>query len=605
MHRPQKTADLLVVSFLFALLIVAFLARSPYAVKVPLRDPGIFLHIGSDILHGKVLYLQTWDNKQPLLYVINAVGLWLGNKSVWGVWGLELALLMLVFFLSYRMIRSALSPLLSLTVIVIAFFAIFPFLGGNYSEEYSIVCQSSILSVLFGLYLPNRKRFSRPASSFAIGLLVGADFCIKQTYLDIPLTFLLFIIFLAWVDKDQGIIKNIALVGLGFFTVNFPVFLYFQVIGALRDYVTAAFLFNLYYSHLTLIEKFNAVLEKIKFITSHPLFFFAASVWLGSLIYWLVRTRPVPLRILRHRSAKRATLAAAAVCFVFFIVAQITGGDPQIGYLQGLVLAAGILLVSLSLYLYLHKPGLNQPAGLSLDSLREKCSRNDWRHPGAASLLFLGLIDFPIVIFTIALSGKPWTHYYLTLLPALILLLAGGLAYLYQHVESLIQQAALNSFLVAVMVTGSIPSMLQVVNSLSHPSGDDARSLTASYLKSVTEPEDTILVWGWESVIYFLAERESPTRFALPFAFYLDTPYKDEYAGILLKEVKARPPAYIADLMDPSMPFIGGRPEEKCVSGNRMENQRMVDFVAYICANYETDRDFGEINIYKLREDRE
>jgi hypothetical protein len=239
-----------------------------------------------------------------------------------------------------------------------------------------------------------------------------------------------------------------------------------------------------------------------------------------------------------------------------------------------------------------------------MDSLRAECAQLDWRHPGPATLLFLGLIDFPLFFFTISLSGKLWTHYYVPLFPAIILLLAGSLAYLYRYAEIPSKQVLLNSLLVVVLAIGSIPPLNQVAAGLSKPAGADARSTTAAYLKSVTTPQDTILVWGWESVIYFLAQRESPTRFALPFALYVDTPYLDEYAGILLKEVQARPPAYIADLRDPLMPFIDGRPAETCVSGNQMTNPRMVVFLAFVCANYEEDRSFETINIYKLRAKR-
>ncbi len=140
-----------------------------------------------------------------------------------------------------------------------------------------------------------------------------------------------------------------------------------------------------------------------------------------------------------------------------------------------------------------------------------------------------------------------------------------------------------------------------MVASLNEPTGGDARSNTAAYLKKVTTPEDTITVWGWESVIYFLAQREAPTRFALPFAFYLDTPYLDEYASNLIKEVQARPPAFIVDLRDPGMPLIDGRTGDSCVSGNHMINQRMVDFLAFVCANYVEDRNFETYNIYRYK----
>jgi hypothetical protein len=601
MQRTKKTADILAVGLLFVLLVVAFLARSPYHITVPHRDSGIFLNIGSDVLHGKVLYQQTWDNKQPLLYVINALGLWLGNGSVWGVWGLELALLMIVFFVSYRQIRAALTPFSTFVVIAIAFLAVFPFMGGNYSEEYSLVFQVGILGLLFGMYLPNRKRLSRPAAACAIGVLVGLVFCVKQSYLDIPVTILIFMVFLAWVERPPRFLRNILLMGLGFLLVNISVFLYFQLNGALRDYVVNAFLFNLYYSRLSFIERINSLLETIKFVSSHPFFFLVASLWLGAVILLSIKTRRVYVGAMNHPYAKRVALIIALVCFTLFFVAQVIGEYSEIGLLQWIVLVTGTIFGILSLFLYLRKSGSRYPEVLDMDSLRAECLKLDWYHPGPATLLFLGLIDFPIVLFTISLSGKPWTHYYVVLFPAIILLLAGSLAYLHRFAEIPTKQVMLNSLLVAVLVTGSFPPLRQVVISLSEPAGEDARSTTAAYLKSVTMPEDTILVWGWESVIYFLAERESPTRFALPFAFYLKTPYLDEYAGILLEEVQARPPAYIADLMDAGMPLIEGRPAETCLSGNRLENGRMIDFLAFVCSHYEYDRSIETINVYKLR----
>ena len=600
MQRPQKTADILAFSMAITLLVVTFLARSPYRVTVPLRDSGIFLNIGSDILQGKVLYQQTWDNKQPLLYLFNALGLWLGGGSVWGVWGLELVLLAIIFLIAYVLLRAALSPLATFLVIAIAFLAVFPFLGGNYSEEYSLVFQIGILGVLFGVYLPHRKRFSRPTASLAIGALLGLVFCIKLTYLDIHLTVLLFMLFLAWIEKDRRVLGDILLVGLGFALVNLPVFLYFQAHGALRDYVIAAFLFNFYYSDLSILERIASILDKIRFVTSHPFFFLAASLWLGSLIVLCLKARHLFLGLMDHPYTKRLALTAALVSFALFFLAQVRDKSSEIGYLQGMALAAGVGLGVLSLFLYLRKPGASPPAQNLAAALRAQCSALDWHHPGFATFLFFGLVDFPLVLLTVSLGDKNYTHYFVTLFPAVLLLLAGGLAYLYRVAETPTHQVLVNSLLIGILVAGSFPPLRQVVIVLSEPSGQDERSLTAAYLKSVTTPADTILVWGWESVIYFLAQRDSPTRFALPFALYLDTPYLDEYAGLLLAEVQAHPPAYIVDLMDARMPLIEGRPAEACLSGNRLDSPRLVDFLAFVCSHYEYNRRIQTINIYRL-----
>ena len=51
MPRTDKKANILAFLVLLALLLVTFLARSPYHLMVPHRDSGIFLNIGSQVLH--------------------------------------------------------------------------------------------------------------------------------------------------------------------------------------------------------------------------------------------------------------------------------------------------------------------------------------------------------------------------------------------------------------------------------------------------------------------------------------------------------------------------------------------------------------------------
>ena len=284
---------------------------------------------------------------------------------MWGVWGLKLILLVATIVASYYLIRPALTPLLAFAVIAIAFLGVFPFMGGNYSEEYSVVFQLGILSLLFGLYLPDRKHHSRSVASFGIGLLTGIVFCIKQTYLDIPITVMIFLLFLAWVEKDRRIFGNILLMGLGFLVINIPIFLYFQLNR------TASQDFNLYYSELSSVEHIDSVIEKVKFIFSHPFFFITASLWLGILVSWLIKTRQSFIRIMGYPVTRRSALMVALVCFALFFVAQIVGGDPNIGFLQGRVLAIGIFFGLASIILYLRKPGSKTPKGCT----RIRCTR--------------------------------------------------------------------------------------------------------------------------------------------------------------------------------------------------------------------------------------
>ena len=170
MNALRKSQEPFLVAALFAIIIVAFWTLSPTYIPVPHRDSGIFLNIGSEILRGKILYLQTWDNKQPLLYFINAAGLWLGGGSIWGVWSLELALFLIGMGSAYAMLRRTLTSWLSFVVVAISFLTTFQVMSGNFSEEYAVVFQVAILAVLFLFYLPARNPKARSWAAVAMGI---------------------------------------------------------------------------------------------------------------------------------------------------------------------------------------------------------------------------------------------------------------------------------------------------------------------------------------------------------------------------------------------------------------------------------------------------
>lgn len=594
MNFFKNKADTIALGLLAVLLAASFLTFSPAHVPVPHRDSGIFLNIGADLLQGKLLYRDTWDNKQPLLYAINALGLWLGGGSVWGVWSLELGFFALLLFKAYRMVRAALTPLAGFAVVAGGYLATFQFMSGNFSEEYALLFQVGILATLLLVYLPERNRLARPFAALGMGALSGLVFCIKQTYLDVAAAALIFLVFLAWVERSRRILGHVLLVGLGFVLVNLPVLGYFWFKGGLRDYLVAAFWFNRSYSDLGLLEWIPSILEKLERVSTQPVLALAGSVWLVTVLLLMVRSGRLLRALLAQRVTRWALLAASIGCLALFALAQLTGESSGVGLLQWTVLAVGAGLGGLAVFLIAGKPA---PAETPGQVFHAACTSVDWRRPGPAALLFLGMADLPLVVVSIALSGKDFAHYFISLFPALILLLAGGLAV----IQPVARRLWLNSALIAVlMVTGFAP-MLQIGTYLRQPGEGDARSAAASYLQSVTRPDQPILVWGWESGIYFLAQRQAPTRFAFPFALYQASPYQEYYAGILLRDLQQNPPAYILDLLDAGMPLIEGRPAETCATGSRLESAGLQAVLNYVCEHYAFDRTLEGYNLYRLK----
>ena len=64
------------VSFLFVML---FSRSTSFLYVFEGADPSVFKQMGLAVLKGKLLYVDYFDNKGCLLYLIHALGLWLGG----------------------------------------------------------------------------------------------------------------------------------------------------------------------------------------------------------------------------------------------------------------------------------------------------------------------------------------------------------------------------------------------------------------------------------------------------------------------------------------------------------------------------------------------
>jgi hypothetical protein len=73
-------------------------------------DTWFFVYSGQSLIRGKVPYLELWDNKPPLIGLINALGLKLGGGSVLGVYALDLGCYLATVCVGFRLLRQAFGP---------------------------------------------------------------------------------------------------------------------------------------------------------------------------------------------------------------------------------------------------------------------------------------------------------------------------------------------------------------------------------------------------------------------------------------------------------------------------------------------------------------
>jgi 4-amino-4-deoxy-L-arabinose transferase-like glycosyltransferase len=122
----------------------------------------------------------------------------------------------------------------------------------------------------------------------------------------------------------------------------------------------------------------------------------------------------------------------------------------------------------------------------------------------------------------IVLGGRFFPHYYLQLFPPLVLLAAGLLAHLWARAPAWPVARTATAIALAALVLGQAQSKMSSLvdpELLSIPHATPQARALAQHIREQTNPDARILIWGYGSALYHLAERRPATRF--PYVTYL------------------------------------------------------------------------------------
>jgi len=148
-HGVPSIIEGIVLLALLAFLVAALIPFSPSYFPVPTRDAGLFLYAGKIIRQGGLPYLDIWDQKPPLIFYINALGLALGGGSAEGVYWLKVALLLAGAAIGFRAMRRSFGvvPALFGTLVWMSYRPLLT-KEGNIAEEYALPLQLAALSLV-------------------------------------------------------------------------------------------------------------------------------------------------------------------------------------------------------------------------------------------------------------------------------------------------------------------------------------------------------------------------------------------------------------------------------------------------------------------------
>ena len=261
-----------IVLVLFSILIL--FPSNPINNPLPSRDSGVFLYVGQQWLQGKIPYREVWDHKPPMVFIINAIGLLIGNGTRWGVFFLEGMSLILATIICFYVLRKIFGDFNAFCGSLIWLVSLIPVLErGNFVEEYALPLQFLSL-YLFLKY----QRSNEVIYLLILGFVSSVIFFLRQNLIGVSIAIVLTILVIFILKKDFKKILQTCLIFLGgFLVIPITIFAYFYVKNGFSDFIDAVFVYNFAYSNENAVNIFYSLkngLELINLPGLEVIFFF-------------------------------------------------------------------------------------------------------------------------------------------------------------------------------------------------------------------------------------------------------------------------------------------------------------------------------------------
>ena len=246
-------------------------------VGMPGRDSGVFIYVGQGLLDGEIPYLDRWDHKGPLTYVLNAAGWLVGGVP--GIWLLGALFLVGSAWLAFRMTKEAFGATAALGSLAI-FLIFFPRFaqGGNVTEHYALLFQFSTL--LLFLQIEQRRKSNDIWPALAIGMLGAGAFLLRPNLIGVWLA-----IGLYWMIRRGNALRWTAWSIVGGLSALLIVSITFALFGGWGALWDATIAYNFAYLESSLKDRLRMLLDLRRDLVflSLPL----AASWCIGFHYWL------------------------------------------------------------------------------------------------------------------------------------------------------------------------------------------------------------------------------------------------------------------------------------------------------------------------------
>jgi membrane-associated HD superfamily phosphohydrolase len=233
-------------------------------------DSSVFITVAKEYLNNdKIPYRDTFDHKGPLLYLINIVGLIIGNGNIIGIWIIEIVFLFISVIFLYKisiLLCNKHKEMISSFIIFVFFVMLYKaFEGGNYTEEYSLPF-TFISLYLFIKHLKLNEKTYNPKDMLIHGIMCGSVIMLRANILALWITIAIITIMELINEKNlKNLFSNILAGFCGILISTLPFVIYFYANNALKDMLYCIFEFNFIYSSSNLESIIKSLLYFISF----------------------------------------------------------------------------------------------------------------------------------------------------------------------------------------------------------------------------------------------------------------------------------------------------------------------------------------------------
>lgn len=237
---------------------------NPWSVKLPSLDSAVWLSCTIELLEGKVMYVDMWDHKGPLLFFIHYVGLMLSKHSLTGIWILECIFLFITFIGLYQtaslIVDNEFVKIVSVLGCMHGFIKYY--MDGDVVEQWALPFLSFSL-YFFSKYLKTEQINQREI--FFSGVFMAASFLLNGNLISVWIAYIPMLIGIMCKHKNwRHLYTSIILFLSGFMLIIVMTASVLVLQGALDEFIYIYFGFNhSYISDNNPINYYSAVMSLI------------------------------------------------------------------------------------------------------------------------------------------------------------------------------------------------------------------------------------------------------------------------------------------------------------------------------------------------------